>query len=340
MREESVKRFLSSLGVPVAKIKVSRHWTNAPCPFAQWTHGSGVDEHPSFGISISNDGRSTWFCFGCHPKASLLEGLLHDIFVATGEYPWEAADIFIRSENHGEGVVASIPDIWSDVQVDVAPIPKRVLRLFPLLQNSNDVDAIACKNYLIKRGVPIWVQNMYGVRYDPRMASLVFPLTDSSGRVFMLRERSIKEKKLWTVSKEYVEKFFHLDGLSESDFPRLTESGVWFGLHLIDWAKPVILVEGEIKVMRLAALGEFNSIGATTASVSASQIDAVPATIIYLGFDADKAGALAHHKIIERMKGRKVLLFELDWSLVGRKDPDELENKRELEIVMKGAKKI
>jgi len=33
-------------------------------------------------------------------------------------------------------------------------------------------------------------------------------------------------------------------------------------------------------------------------------------------------------------------MFELDWSVVGRKDPDELKNKGELTEVMKNARAI
>ncbi len=331
MNESGVRKFLMALGVSQSQIRIARGWANAPCPMAPWTHGSGIDEHPSFGISVS-DGRSVAYCFGCLPKAQQLEGLLHNIFIMSKEYPWEAAGVFIQEENHSSELQEGVPDIWSHVPARPEPLPKSILKLFPLLQWNDDSVASACKEYLIGRGIPEWVWNMYQVRYDPKRSCLVFPMTDITGRIFILRERSIREKKMWTVSPNLV-------GFGNIEFPKLKDSGVWFGMHLVRWSKPVMLVEGEIDTMRLAVLGEFNSIASATSSVSEAQIDALPATTIYLGYDADNAGALAHQRIAERIKD-KAVMFELDWSDVGRKDPDELANKRELEVVMKKAKNV
>jgi hypothetical protein len=331
MNEQGVRKFLLALGVSQGTIRSSKGWVNCGCPMAPYTHGSGIDEHPSFGISIS-EGRSVSYCFGCQPKAQQLEGLLHNIWVMSKEYPWEAADVFVHEENHEGEIHASVPDVWSEIKINPNPLPKEVLRLFPLLQIPRGSDvASACKNYLIRRGIPEWVQNMYQVRYDPKSGCVVFSLTDSSGRIFVMRERAFPEKRMWTVNEKFT-------GI-ELDYPKLNDIGVWFGMHLVNWARPVMLVEGEIKVMRLAALGEFNAVASCTSSISDAQIDALHAITLYLGFDADKAGALAHHRIVERLKDRAVM-FELDWSVVGRKDPDELKNKRELEIVMKEARAI
>lgn len=356
MNEQGVRKFLLAVGVDPKDMVSARGWINCPCILAPYTHGAGRDEHPSFGVSIG-EGRSVYYCFGCSPKAQLLEGLLHNIFIMSGEYPWEAAKIFIHEENWGEeDGPLPVPDRWLDFKGAIDPLPMEIISLFPLIQwRKNTSTASACKEYLDGRGVPEWVQNMYGVRIDLKRSCLVFSLTDPSGRIFMLRERSIKEKKMWTVSpdiaaesmgfkiKEYVgfkaeESSLSIDS-KNIEFPKLRDVGAWFGMHLINWSKPVMLVEGEIKVMRLAALGFFNAIGSATSSVSEAQIDAVSSPVTYMGYDADKAGALAHHRITERIKDRTVL-YELDWSLVGRKDPDELKNKGELERVLKNARPI
>lgn len=332
MLEPGVRRFLASIGVPSEKMRRSKDWINCQCPLAKWTHGSGMDEHPSFGISIS-EGRSVWYCFGCMPKAQLLEGLLHNIFITSGEYPREAAQVFVEEEGAEEVPQQVIPDGWADMKEAVEPLPKSVIKQFPILQwTKHNIDAIACKQYLVKRGVPEWVQNLYQVRFDPERGCLTFPLTDLAGRIFVLRERSILEKKLWTVSSEMMK----MPGVK---FPSLRDSGVWFGMHLINWSKPVLLVEGEIKVMRLATLGEFNAIASATSSVSETQIDVLSGAVFYLGYDTDKAGALAHSRIAERI-GRRVALFELDWSVVGITDPDELKNKNDLRKVMEGKRQL
>lgn len=329
MREEGIKRFLSAVGVKWSDMRTARKWVNCPCVMAQWMHSSGTDERPSFGVSISNDGPSTFYCFGCHAKATRLEGLLHNIFIMSGEYPWDAAEIFLREENHRSGEPAfEVPDVWSDVRIPPEPLPVSVTSLFPVLQWLDSDPAIACRKYLLGRGIPEWVQNLYQVRFDPKRSCLVFPMTDISGRIFILRERAITKKMMWTVSPAIV-------GL-ESEFPKLSEVGVWFGMHMVKWSQPVILVEGEIDLLRLVALGQNNVIASATSSVTDAQLDALSSTTLFLGYDSDLAGSHAHSKIIKYI-GERAVLFELKWDLVGKKDAGELRTKKELEEVMKGA---
>lgn len=330
MREEGIKKFLEALGVRRSKMESSRGWVNCPCPMAPWTHGSGVDKRPSFGVMICEDGPSFYYCFGCSPKSSRLEGLLHNFFLMEGESPKDASRIFIMEENHAdedEGEEVHPTDAWSEEKKEVFPLPMEVVRKLPPLQWRKDTGSDLCREYLRGRGILDWVPNYLGVRYDPVKKCLAFPMTDVLGRIFMIRERSIGVKSMWTVSPEFL-------GMDKSiEFPKLKEAGVWFGMHLISLVDPVMLVEGEIDVMRLVSLGFSNVIASGTSSVSFAQLDAISGSKLFLGYDNDTAGQVAHTRIINHI-GSKAVMYELDWGVVKRKDPGELKSEEELEEVI------
>jgi 5S rRNA maturation endonuclease (ribonuclease M5) len=344
MREEAIKRFLESLGIDRIQMSVDRGWVNSPCPLAPYTHAGGADSRPSFGISISDDSNSVYWCFGCSPKGRRLDWLLHSMFVADGRYPQEAAKIFAREELWGiedeETSTTKIPSRWiSKPPKEVKPLPPEVLKKYPLIQGNDDYETRRIRMWLeSQRGLPEYIQNLYRLRYHYSSQSIIFPLTDARGNIFLLRERLRKEKRIWTVSPE-------TSGFPEMEFPKLKDVGVWFGMMLIDWSSPVILVEGEIDVMRLAALGFFNAIGSATSSVSDAQIRSLTADTLLLGYDADKAGNFARDRIIDALSG-KVNMYDLDWNIAKKedgtpcKDPGDLPDRDQLLIVLQGVQRI
>lgn len=335
MREEAVYRFLEIIGVPRERMQKSRQWVNAPCPLAPWMHSAGVDSRPSFGVSVSEEQRSVYFCFGCSPEPKRLEGLLHNLFLMRG-YPHEAAAFFAHEENFTEPVEdvrVSVPDAWTVETVRMpGALPPSIFNLYPLLQWSQGLTANACRMYLEnERKLARWACHSFGVRFDPKRRAVVFPLTDASGKIFVLRERSEEQKEMWTVNE--------LVSGVPFNYPKLKDVGAWFGMHLVNWSKPVLLVEGEIDALRAATLGYANVIASATSSVTDAQLSALCGAVYWLGYDNDKAGAKAHSKIASYLTG-KAHLFELDWSLVSRKDAGALKSSEELREVLSNAHTI
>lgn len=340
MREEAVKRFLAALGVPHSALTKRQGrgnliWINCVCVTAKWTHSAGIDTHPSFGITVSEDRNSVYCCFGCSPDPRNLEKLLHNIFIMSGEYPKEAAKILALNEVVNGAIETELsimmPDLWTvDTNYDqykpsAEPLPPTVLNLFPILQKAKGITANNARLYLDGRDIPEWVFNMFGVRFDLHRKAVVFPLTDNKGHIYMLRERATDAKKMWTVSEKVTK--------IEIDYPLLTECGAWFGLHLVDWSKPVMLVEGAEDALKVAAMGHLNVIASCTSSVTDAQLTALCASVYLLGYDKDNAGALAHNKIIKKLRN-KAALFELDWSLAGVKDGGALRSAFDLQLVL------
>ena len=138
---------------------------------------------------------------------------------------------------------------------------------------------------------------------------------------------------MWTLSSER-------SGVEGIVMPRLRDVGAWFGMFLIDWSRPVMLVEGEIDAMRLMALGYTNVIASATSSVTDAQIDALAAETLVLGYDADAAGKHAHARIRDRV-GQKAQVLEVDWSLAKKdgspcKDAGDLPDETALREVLRG----
>jgi len=338
MRDDAVAHFLLALGVEESTIREgNRGWINSPCPLGPYLHESGADTRPSFGIWANEDHRSSYFCFGCSPKPKHIGWLLHNMWVLTGEYPTEAAEIYSKYENHelGEEKTLEPFDAFKDWQPKAAlePLELSVLRGFPILQGAKGFEARRVSEYLeIERGIPERIQNMCRLRYNDHKSTIVFPMTNKEGDVFLLRERSRKAKRIWTVSPEVA-------GCPEKTFPKLRDVGAWFGMHLAVWTEPVMLVEGELDAMRLMSLGYMNAISSATTSVTDAQLDTLVAPTLILGFDADKAGTNACKRVASYIGG-KAVMYRADWSIVDCKDPGDLQGKEELRTVLSNLVRI
>jgi hypothetical protein len=334
MHENGIVRMLIALGVEHNSIARAGDWVNCSCPLAPWTHGSGEDARPSFGVRVDDEELSYYYCFGCTPEGRRLDSLLHNFYIMTGSYPWQAAKIFRTDENHyiegHENRKKRKPEHWDgwtkEDEEFINPLPYEVLREFDILQFGHDKVADACRKWMRdERLIPTYVANMFKLRYDEINRALIFPLTDVLGGVYLLRSRSIRKKEIWTVSPKVA-------GYPNLVFPKLRDVGAWFGMEFIDWSKPVLTVEAELDVLRLAALGVYNVIASATSSVSKAQIKALTAAkVLLLGYDADKAGREAHKRIINGVKGRTqgISILELDWS-VARKHPKFRKDKKDL----------
>jgi hypothetical protein len=322
------RTLLRALDADLVVQDAERGWVNCICPLAPWTHAGGVDTRPSFGISLSNDGPSFFYCFGCMDKPRELIGLIHAIHVLTGGYPWDLAEIYTQHENHDEKKKIDIAVPWERDEMDEpSPLPKKVLTKFPLLQGAKDETAFALRGWMeTERGIPEWVQNMFRLRYDPKRKAVVFPLTDHRGRIYVMRERRLKTKQIWTVTPK-------ISGYPDLVFPRLRKVGVWFGMFMVNHREKTMLVEGEFDAMRVAALGYLNVMASATSSVTDSQIGALKSDQIILGYDDDKSGHHAHSRIRDWV-GDRATYSVAKWGKVGCKDGGDLRSREQLMTVL------
>jgi len=327
MRKRGVINFLLDIGIDEDDIRDDEEWIRAKCPLAPWTHESGEDKRPSFGVTVSDEGRSIYYCFGCTTEAQPLARLLHNIYILSGRYPWEAAAVYSLEENHSVRQITPSDkyDDWTKPKKKDVPMDKRVVRQYPLLQEGQDYEGRRCISFLeLERGVSRWAAFSARVRYNADNSSLIFPLTDVNGIVYILRERLRKTKRMWTVSPEIAGPDF-----KDMKFPSLTRSGVWFNMFAVDWSKPVMLVEAEMEALRLVTLGFPNVVASSTSNVTTAQLQALAGSSYISGYDDDVSGRKASERVFESLKD-SARIYCIDWSDVSCSDPGELESRDQL----------
>jgi len=335
MKKEHVIQLLNAAGVKNVRDS-GGEWVNFSCPLARWTHSKGTDHHPSAGVSCNDEGISVWLCYSCNHESKPLETLLHSIWVSTGLYPYDAAAIFAREEilieKEEKERELNVPDIWSGWS-EVLPedeLPSAILQFFPLLTSVNTPKSSRAMEFLCKkRGINPGVLDVFGVRFCEEYDSIVFPLTTHDGTIKVLRMREPTEKIMKTVSAS-------MFNIKDMEFPKIKNTGVWFGLHLIDWMKPIMLVEGEIDCMRLHSLGFKNVIASCTSSITESQIGMLCGFNYILGFDTDDAGKKGNEKVIKFLRSF-VSISLAKWP---DKDPGNLKSALELNKVLNTLKLI
>lgn len=327
-----IKHILSMLGQELPG-DASVSWVNCSCPFARWTHSGGTDRKPSAGFSVHADKPSMFYCFSCSHDGIVLTKFVQKMWLLSREYPKDIARFVLMNEiSDGEYNQEKKKSFFRDPYENIRKnnclknsYPQSLLNQYPILSKSSGRVSLFCREYLKSRGISKRVIEKFKIRYSPKNQTIVFPLTDKNGVIYVLRERSINEKKMWTVNSK-------TSGYDGYDFPRLSEKGVWFGLQFLDRSKPPILVEGEIDALRLYSLGLSNVIASAATSVTKAQLSVLACPTIVLGYDADNAGRLAMGRIRNFMRG-KANIIQLDWESAGCKDPGELKTKDQIRKV-------
>lgn len=341
MREPDIEQFLRLMGVRHSDVTSARGFVNAPCPLAPWRHQSGKDSHPSFGVSINDSGKSIFCCFGCHADAVGVSWLIQYLWLYTNKYPHDLAKFYADHEIFSENIPdddehAFTVDKWKPEDSpfkEIVPIPVRVLSKYPLLQGASDSASSAVLAYLtMDRNIDKTVAHFAGVRYgtDNLGTFVVYPATDKSGKICLLRARSIYRKDNWTINPTVA-------GFPDLEFPSLRDSGALFGLCDVDWAKPLMLVEGGEDRLRLMTLGYWNVVASLTTNFTQTQLgNLTSAPAIIVGYDEDKAGSRSFAKVLKELRG-KIPIFRVFWSRAGMnskglpcKDGGDLQDREQL----------
>lgn len=331
MDSESVKIFLST--ITDTPLYDGGDWIRTNCPLAHHTHDRGTDSTPSFGVSVSDDTQSVYYCFTCSDKAYPLERLLHNLWLMSGEYPNEAGKILAGSKN-GDPFRKKYCDIWESKLYDIVPepIPDKCFKDVPMILSNDDPMVSFVIDVFEKRGISKKTLEYYGVRFWEKNGSVVFPYTLPDGLIYSLRQRNLDVKIIYSITSEMLK-------YKEIRFYTPRETGVWFGIDKASMDTPVVLVEGEPDVMRLKTLGLTNAIGSGTSNITAKQFSVLTCSRLYIGYDCDKAGLKARRKIYETLFG-KMVMFDLDWTIVGCNDAGDLPDGESLKKVLREANRV
>jgi DNA primase len=336
MNRKNVKAFLRT--ITGEELVDQDKWVMTKCPLAPYTHTQGTDNKPSFGISVSGDKESVYYCFTCSEKARNLVWLMQNIWLMFGEYPEDAALVYIGGKaKEDRFAVPGYRDKWvKPKEIKAEPIPKDIINLFPSVYLDNSYSSYKVKSYLFGRGINLNTIHHFGIRYCEERKSMIFPYTLADGEIYQLQQRTVGTKVIFFTTPKMVQR-------TDLSFFTIKESGSWFGLDKANPKKSVVVVEGAIDAMKLHTLGIKNVIASFNANVAPKQFTMLTFPRIFLGFDMDKPGMKARRQVLRELKD-KVPLIDLDWRWAKRKengveksceDPGEIPNKEELLKVTK-----
>jgi len=321
MTRENILLILKALGV--SRISEGKQWISCECPFSSVTHRSGRDKHPSFNIRIDDKGPSIYYCYTCSDKYRRLWHFFKKYREYFGTVPEEAERIYKNTEITGgyNGIISDEErdqpiDVWSRYynRDKIKGIPNFVLDRFPLMEESDK-----SFDYIVNvRGISPEAIKAYKVRVFRPDSTMIFPMTDINGNILILQARTIigSQKALY-ITSEYlgIENIAHL--------PTVSEAGAWFGMDIINWKEPVLIVEGCFDAMKAYTFGFKNCIAPFGSSITEAQINSLIGGSYLIGLDSDDSGKQGAIKLIKKLI-RKNTISYVNWSTVNAKDVGEI----------------
>lgn len=292
MNQSEISTFLKIL-----KISPSSHyrkgWVVCSCPLAAFTHVSGSDKHPSFGLLIGL-GESLCHCFSCGfagSQTKLLSDLGHHLKQAGGEHEidinWALAYVAEVVESAPLAFEVDAPDACELAgKASSSLFPEWWLDTFDLAYEAGHTHP-----YLSARGVPFEVAEALDIRFDAQRNRICFPVRDFAGRLCGLHGRGV----LNSVHPKYLVYLYE----------NMNNPGVWLGESWVDLDRPVVFAESVFDLARIRQVYP-NVVSPLSASLSLDKIKGMPASEVILMFDPDLPGRKASAKVKTVMKSSVV----------------------------------
>lgn len=238
MTPERAKTFLMAIGRPNAIQRGS--WVTSSCPLALWTHKSGKDSTPSFGLSLGKNSR--YNCFACG------KGSVEELLGAVELYAkdsslgldFKLARSMLDEEFQEEVSMPEYLEFPSSEEQEFQELPEYWLESFQSIHEFPEAVL-----WLAKRdnglGVPVYQWSEFDLKYDPSRSMVVAPFRNVFGKLAGARGRSILSgvtgwQKHWDYSWNKIRN------------TRL----VWFNEQALQYEGPVVVVEGQFDCMRVS----------------------------------------------------------------------------------------
>lgn len=306
MTHEEILVILEAMGWPEHK-NFRTGWVTIACPLAQWNHGGGKDNHPSFGIKVGDD-PALCVCLSCGyggPLPSLMSDLIARL---PPGYPGRKQAVKIMQELPVTPTKKGLTmPVKTTTTVTTDPvIPETWLDQFLLASGVE----VAVK-YLMDRGLPFSHIERMELRFDMERRRILFPIRDWSGQLRGVQGRAILTKD----QPKYL--FYKYNGVA-------CGHSVMLGEHLVDTEKPVILVEGAFDYAKLRLYTK-QVLVLWGARITPTRIDRLNRlTKIYTAFDADDAGSKARFRAKIELPNSTNLVLPAGIPDVGEADHDTL----------------
>ncbi len=279
MTSDQAKKWLALLGE--SQVEESAQWVNTHCPLAVWTHDSGTDRTPSFGVSVG-PGESKVYCFTCTEARGMQTDFLLRL---SGYLQGEVHSLDIR------GAMRLIMDVLEgrekvelEMPEDTTPepdyvFPESFLELFPPAYTAGAVHP-----YLEERWMPYAVAEALDIRFDVGEGRVVFPIRNFNGDLVGMHGRAVSVDIL--PRYRVIRYKGHKNMLA------------WLGEHWINPEKPVVIAESVFDLARVYQVYR-NVTCPLSAGMSRAKVQRMSSCFLNVVtmFDQGKAGDDARRKI-------------------------------------------
>lgn len=342
---EDIKSRLNIVDVAAGYLKLEKAGGNfkACCPFHS-------ERTPSFMISPS---RQTYHCFGCNKGGDVIsfveeiEGL---DFQGALKVLAERAGVELKRERPGakderdaifttlelatkfyEAVLPKFPDAVS--YLTGRGLTQETIKSFRVGFAPDEWRSLG--DFLTKKGIPESVMERAGliVRspkgfYDRFRGRVMFPITDSSGRVIAFSGRILKEEAGKTLGASASAKY-----VNSPETEVFHKSRALFGFSQARDAMrhedACVLVEGQMDLIMSHQAGVTNTVASSGTALTSEHLEMIKRFTknVILAFDADSAGIAAAHRAVELALSQDMtvriahLPAGMDPADVARKDP-------------------
>lgn len=255
MQAEHIHQLLDKLGSENIKESASG-WVQASCPFAPYSdkHKNRQDAHPSFGVSIKEEGegRSGYRCFTCNAKGTLSDLLmrLQHLAQQDGHETEGLSELLVWIQSN-ERYEPPAPKTLMERLEGAAYKPRKAVEIggiklsedmatrvvrqaerqeeFVPEERLQELPALTEEAYEYlnrERGVSPALIEECGFRWHPRTRRIAIPIRDCKGRLVGISGRAIDQKAR--------PKFLHSEGFLRDRYlygeHRLTEGGRGTGI--------------------------------------------------------------------------------------------------------------
>lgn len=297
MHPEQAAALIKSLG---SEPKIDTEWVRASCPLAPFTHKSGKDSNPSFGIRLEPGERPFFHCFSC--MSGSLEDLIGTLELYVSQQPHKAHLYDLKTAR----------TILDNADFDIAPLPefsefgggnKAVFEEWPQWYIESFMPwqfSEPAFQYLKKRGVTGEQAKRFDLRFDSKRQMVVHPYKNVYGKLAGARGRSIHGGKGHAGHYDYT--------WNDTNNAQM----VWYNEPVLASGEPVVVVEGQYDVYAVDRAYPY-VVGNLTAKPVAAKMDKLAHTpwVILLN-DNDEAGQIANERYMKHLSktGTKVSVIE------------------------------
>jgi len=340
---------LTKLGCANVKMNTSGTWVVSTCPFAPWTHKSGVDKHPSFGVSIhwdskEQEGESKFKCYTCNLSGSIAgdDGLIQRIKKKRKQEPpfidnvslsvWAAvrncpskAQLVERAQRvtnvsgwkHPPGTVLSsgtgsafTADTAEQLQKAPPPLPESTLDIFTA-PSPELMEYLRTERRLTNESIAKWE-----LKWHENRRRIGIPIRDEHGNLVGVSGRAFDEGQR--------PKFLHTTGFKRDFY--------LYGERTCRRNEPGYLTEGFFDVIYLQQNG-INAFAIMGSYLSRIQVEKCTTmfTKIVMVPDGDEAGEKTIDHVKDRLGSRMPVVV---YPMTEGKDPDDLSDE-ELDALRK-----